>query len=162
MFYIQFFMRNPFLLEKKEKKNVGGSKTPKFGKKSDFVHISAHFVQISALFLQSTRLSQQWALQEGYMTCSLTFLSSKTAKNSQKRPKMAKTAKTGKKWPKTVKNAIFFLHFLLPIFFLLCRHFICCSLNQLEMAQNGQKWPKTVKNGIFDRFWGRKKSTPPG
>jgi len=65
MFYIQFFMRNPFLLKKKKKKKkkkkmAGGQKRiflPKFGKKSDFVHISAHFVHISALFLQSTRLS---------------------------------------------------------------------------------------------------------
>jgi len=53
-------MRNPFLLEKKEKKWRGVKNaffSPKFGKKSDFVHISAHFVHISALFLQSTRLS---------------------------------------------------------------------------------------------------------
>ena len=140
----------------------GGQKRvflPKFGIKSDFVHISAHFVQISALFLQSTRLSQQWALQEGYMTCSLTFCSSKTAKNGPKWPKQPKTVKNGQK---TVKNLIFFLDFFSLIFFLLCRHFICCSLKQVKMPQNGQKLPKTVKNGIFDRFWRRKKLTPPG
>ena len=121
---------------------AGGQKRiflPKFGKKSDFVHISA-------LFLQSTRLSQQWALQEGYMTCSLTFCSSKTAQNGPKWPKRPKMAKNGQK---TVKNSIFFRDFFLLIFFLLCRHFICCSLKQVKMPQNGQKQPKTAFLTVF-------------
>ena len=60
-------MRNPFLTGKKiEEKKGGGSKMRK------------------------------WALQEGYMTCSLTF----EFKNGQKQPKMAKN---GQKWPKTLK-----------------------------------------------------------
>ena len=79
-------------------------------------------------------------------------------KNVQKRPKTSKMTKNGQK---TVKNVIFFFFFCL-FFSLLCRHFICCSLKRSKIAQNGQKWPKTAKNGIFDRFWVRKKSTPPG
>jgi len=51
------------------------------------------------------------------MTCSLTFLSSKTAKNSQKRPKMAKTAKNGKKMAINGQKYDFFSSFFFAYFF---------------------------------------------
>ena len=92
------------------------------------------------------------------MTCSLTFCSSKTAKNGPKWPKRPKTAKNGQK---TVKNSIFFLDFFLLIFFLLCRHFICCSLKQLKMPQNGQNGPKQQKTAFFTVFFDVK-NLPPG
>jgi len=159
MFYIQFFMRNPFLMKKMM---VGGQKCQNRVKNQmlcTFLHILCRFLHYSWV-VQGCPSSGP--CKKGIWHVLWHFWVQKrpkTAKNGLKWPKRPKLAK---KWPKTVKNAIFFLHFFWPIFFLLCRYFICCSLNQLEMAQNGQKWPKTVKNGIFDRFWGRKKSTPPG
>ena len=79
--------------------------------------------------------------------------------------KLSKTTKNGQKWSKNGPNGpkgqnknkkSFFFSFAIVSYFVGFQFVIT------KMAKTGPKQPKTAKNGIFDRFWRRKKLTPPG